>query len=126
MKLFELHYKRYIFVYFEPNFIFILINVSLLCLFTKFYGHFYYQGIKAADIDPVWTSSGQKRQLGEHIKCKHKTDITSLKQFYNYMDFWDALAFSVLWLTPALLLLSPSELKRNALQFLFSETLSTL
>ena len=97
MKLFELHYKRYIFVHFEPNFIFILINVSLLCLFTKLLG---ISIIKAADIDPVWdraTSSDQKRQLGEHTKFKHKTDVTSLKQFYNYMGFWDALAFSVLW-----------------------------
>ena len=96
MKLFELHYKRYIFVHFEPNFIFILINVSLLCLFTKLLG---ISIIKAADIDPVWdraTSSDQKRQLGEHTKCKHKTDVTSLRQFYNYMDFWDALAFSVI------------------------------
>ena len=104
MKLFELHYKRYIFVHFEPNFIFILINVSLLCLFTKLLG---ISIIKAADIDPVWdraTSSDQKRQLGEHTKCKHKTDVTSLKQFYNYMGFWDALAFSVLWLTHVVLL----------------------
>ena len=96
MKLFELHYKRYIFVHFEPNFIFILINVSLLCLFTKLLG---ISIIKAADIDPVWdkaTSSDQKRQLGEHTKCKHKTDVTVLKQFITIWTVWDALAFSVI------------------------------